>query len=241
MSLSDYCTEESSTQRSGFLADFPILIASSPASPVSSRDTLSVQGTEELEAIFGLDTISSVATPSSSSSRALGGTATIPSADNEDRIRVLMAKYEQVMNGDVAQTGCISSEIPANLGNDGAVLLDSRGHDDRSDDKPTKTDVPQGNPTLGRTRRDKKVHSAAQGRVQKRSATVSRRQAYAFERLGGARRATSGAIEFEVYWAPTWLPFDHLTGDDAIQEAKDLVVDVFGSITWHEEVRKQDK
>jgi len=117
MSLSDFCTEENFTQRrSGFLADFLISIASSPASPVSSCDTLSVQGAEELDANPGLDPDSSITTPSSSSSHVVGGTATIPSADNGDRIRALMAKYEQVMSGDAAQTQGVSSDILANQG-----------------------------------------------------------------------------------------------------------------------------
>ncbi len=124
------------------------------------------------------------------------------------------------------------------LGGHTASLPSSRDHDDPMDSKPTKPGTPQGRPTSGGSRRDRKRHSRAQSRVQKKSASVSRRQAFAFERLGAARETTSGAIEYEVYWAPTWLPLDHLEGDDAINEAKDLVVDVFGSDTWREEARK---
>lgn len=74
--------------------------------------------------------------------------------------------------------------------------------------------------------------------MQKKSASVSRRQAYAFERLGAARQATGGIIEYQVYWEPTWLPVEHLQGNDAVQEAKDLVVALFGSDTWHNEAGK---
>ncbi|KGQ02896.1 hypothetical protein BBAD15_g11885 [Beauveria bassiana D1-5] len=73
----------------------------------------------------------------------------------------------------------------------------------------------------------------SQSRVQK-SVSVSRRQAYAFERLGAARQATGGIIEYQFYWEPTWLPI----GDDVVQEAKDWVVAVFGSDTWHKEAGK---
>lgn len=101
-----------------------------------------------------------------------------------------------------------------------------------------KTDSQYEKSTSRRTRHAKKdTFSGVQGRVQKKSATVSRRQAYTFERLGGAQRATSGIIEYQVYWEPTWVPIEHLEGNDAIDEAKELVVDLFGSDTWHEEVR----
>ncbi|KAM3499884.1 hypothetical protein MY10362_006899 [Beauveria mimosiformis] len=73
---------------------------------------------------------------------------------------------------------------------------------------------------------------------QKKGASVSRRQAYAFDRLGGARRAAGGAIEYEVFWAPIWLPLDQFEGEDAVQEAKGLIVDLFGPETWQTEVRK---
>ncbi|OAA36049.1 hypothetical protein ISF_09970 [Cordyceps fumosorosea ARSEF 2679] len=238
MSLSDSCTEKNFThRRSGFLADSPISIASLAASPVSSCDTLSVQGAEELDANPGLDPNSSVTTPSSSSSHVAGGTALIPSADNGDRIRALMAKYEQVMSGDAAQTQDVSSDILANQGRHSASLPDSDGHGNRIDEKPTKTDAPHRNPTSRGSRHEKKGRSRARRRVQK-GALVSRRQAYAFERLGGARQATGGIIECQVYWEPTWLPIEHLQGNDAIQEAKDLVVALFGSDTWHKEAGK---
>ncbi|EJP62015.1 uncharacterized protein BBA_09063 [Beauveria bassiana ARSEF 2860] len=242
MSLSNSCIEENFTQRSGFLADSPISIASSPASPVSSCDTLSVQGAGELDANPGLDPDPSVTTLSSSSSHVVRDTALIRSAHNGDRIRALMAKYEQVMSGDAAQTQGVSSDILANqgsqdLGGHSAILPDSDGHGNRIDEKPTKTDAPKRNPTSRGSRREKQGPSRARRRVQK-GASVSRRQAYAFERLGGARQATGGIIECQVYWEPTWLPIEHLQGDDAIQEAKDLVVASFGSDTWHKEARK---
>ncbi|KAM3491254.1 hypothetical protein MY3957_005436 [Beauveria namnaoensis] len=83
------------------------------------------------------------------------------------------------------------------------------------------------------SRCERKGRSRSQSRVQK-SVSVSRRQAYAFERLGAARQATGGIIEYQFYWEPTWLPI----GDDVVQEAKDWVVAVFGSDTWHKEAGK---
>jgi len=238
MSLSDSCTEVNFTQRwSDFLADSPISIASSSADLVSSCDTLSGQKAEELDANPGLDPDSNVTTLRSSSSHVVGGTATIPSADNGDRIRALMAKYAQVMSGDAAQTQGVSSDILANQGEHSAILPDSDGRGNRIDEKPTKTDAPQRNPTSRGSRREKKGRFRARRRVQK-GASVSRRQAYAFERLGGARQATGGIIECQVYWEPTWLPIEQLQGNDAIQEAKDLVVALFGSDTWHKEAGK---
>ncbi|KAK8142954.1 hypothetical protein G3M48_007923 [Beauveria asiatica] len=107
--------------------------------------------------------------------------------------------------------------------------------------EPTQNAEPQygtGNPTSRGSRREKKGCSRAQSRVQKKSASVSRRQAYAFERLRAARQATGGIIEYQGYWEPTWLPIEHLQGSDAVQEAKDWVIAVFGSFTWHKEARK---
>ncbi|KAM3460524.1 hypothetical protein MY5147_009997 [Beauveria neobassiana] len=232
MSLSDSCTEEKFTQRwSDFLADSPISIASSSANPVSSCGTLSGQGAEELDANPGLDPDSNVTTPSSSSSHVVGGTATIASADNGDRIRALMAKYAQVMSGDAAQTQGVSSDILANQGSqDLDAMQPATGW-------LTKLSGGTQNPTSRGSRREKKGRSRARRRVQK-GALVSRRQAYAFERLGGARQATGGIIERQVYWEPTWLPIEQLQGNDAIQEAKDLVVALFGSDTWHKEAGK---
>ena len=112
MSLSDSysCSEESSSQGSGGSTDSPISLASSLASSASSCDTLLVYRAEELDVNSGLDPHSGEATPNSVFAHVSGGTATIPPADNEDRIRALMAKYEQVMSADSAQTRCASSD-----------------------------------------------------------------------------------------------------------------------------------
>jgi hypothetical protein len=67
---------------------------------------------------------------------------------------------------------------------------------------------------------------------------VQSNQAYTFLRLGGARRAANSVIECEVNWAPTWLPIDRLEGHDAIEEAKEWVVELFGPDAWQEEARK---
>lgn len=238
MSLFDFCPEGSSSQRSGSSADSPNSLASSPASSANSCDTLLVCGTEKLEANSGLDSGSGVITPNSTSSHVPGGTATIPPADNWDRIRALMAKYERVMSGDGAQTPRVSSHTLNSEGGHSAILPGSRDHDDGIDEKPTRKGAMQGSHTSRGSRRDKKVHSRAQSRLQKKGASVSRRQAYTFELLGGARRAASGAIEYEVYWEATWLPIEHLQGNDAFQEARDLGFDLFGLDTWHEEARK---
>lgn len=127
MSLSDSCSEQSSSQRSGCSADSPISLASSPASSASSCDTLLVCGTEELGANCALDLGSGVVTPNSASSHVPGGTATIPPADNGDRIRALMAKYEQVMSADGAQTRCASSDSQPVEGSQKSTYL-ATGH-----------------------------------------------------------------------------------------------------------------
>ncbi|KAK2596256.1 hypothetical protein QQS21_006348 [Conoideocrella luteorostrata] len=153
-------------------------------------------GTEALEANPGLESDSGVTTCSSSSSPVAGDNATIPIPDNGDRIRALMAKYEQVMSGDGAKTQRASS---ADEGGRTTILPLSRDDNDRIDDKPTTSSTPRSRPSSRGTRGSRKGHSEAQSRVQKKRASVSGRYAYAFERLGGARRAARGSIECEVY------------------------------------------
>ncbi|XWW94444.1 hypothetical protein V2A60_002387 [Cordyceps javanica] len=246
MSLSDpySYSEESPFQRSGCSPESPISLASSPASSASTCDTLLVYRAEELEGNSGLDFHTGEVAPNSTFSHIPGNTATIPPVDNGDRIRALMAKYEQVMSADGAQMRCASSDSQPFEGADLASLPDSHSHDDRNSrddrngDKPTKRDAPQRNHMSQKTRYGKKVQSRARNRVQNKSASVSRHQPYAFNRLGGARRAASGAIEYEVHWAPTWLPLGHFEGDDAVQEAKDLVVNLFGSDAWQKEAQR---
>ena len=53
--------------------------------------------------------------------------------------------------------------------------------------------------------------------------------------LGEARRAPNELIEVEVFWAPIFLPCDQLRGEQAIEEAKDLVIRRFGHAAWERE------
>jgi len=240
MSSSDFCTVDNLSQRLGFSPDSPISIASSRASSVSSCDNFSDRGTEELEVNHDMDAESSDTTLSHSSSHIVEDRTAFPSTDNEDRIQALMAKYEQVMRGQAAQTHCIGPDVFVTRGDDedAVTLPDVHDRNDRRVDKPKKADTLHEDSTSRRTRCGKKQRSGGPSRVQKKNATVSSSKAYTFLRLGGARRAARGAIECEVHWAPTWLPVAYLEGNDALQEARDVVVDLFGSETWHKEARK---
>ena len=53
--------------------------------------------------------------------------------------------------------------------------------------------------------------------------------------LGEARRASNGSVEVEVFWAPIFLPCNQLRGEQAIEEAKDLVIRKFGHVAWERE------
>ncbi|PNY19709.1 Uncharacterized protein TCAP_07481 [Tolypocladium capitatum] len=78
----------------------------------------------------------------------------------------------------------------------------------------------------------------AQHRVQKKRASSSRSQEYEFLRLGEAREAPNGSIEYKVIWAPTWVTVDYLRGQRSFEEAEELVVKEFDRATWEREVRK---
>ncbi|KAJ6787766.1 hypothetical protein PWT90_06452 [Aphanocladium album] len=237
-SVSSVSDGEETIHRKGSSVNSPMSLVPSLACSANACGTSSVHGEEALKTNASLDSGSGGTTRNSSLSPVAEDKPTIPSLDNRDRIQALMAKYEQVMSGDGAQTQCTSSGSPSAEDRHIAILPRARDPDHRTHDKPTKPATQHRETASRGARGGKKGHSGVQSRVQKKGASVSRRQTYAFERLGGARRAARGSIEYEVYWASTWLPLDQLEGNDAIQEAKNLVVDLFGSKTWQMEAQK---
>lgn len=63
---------------------------------------------------------------------------------------------------------------------------------------------------------------------------------YEYKHLGEARRAANGSVEVEVFWAPIFLPCNQLHGEQAIEEAKNLVMDKFGHAAWEKERNEID-
>ncbi|KFG81453.1 putative negative acting factor [Metarhizium anisopliae] len=87
-----------------------------------------------------------------------------------------------------------------------------------------------------KTQRQKKGASRSPSRTKR--ALASTIQEYEYMQLGEARKAPNGSIEVEVFWAPIFLPCDQLRGEQAIEEAKDLVVRKFGQVAWEMERTK---
>ncbi|KAK2603969.1 hypothetical protein QQS21_003805 [Conoideocrella luteorostrata] len=88
----------------------------------------------------------------------------------------------------------------------------------------------------GNTGRVKKnISRAAAQPVRRKRALASRAQEYEYTYLGDARQAANGSIEVEVYWAPMFLTCDQLRGEQALEEAKGLVVKKFGQAMWDRE------
>ncbi|KHO11359.1 myb family transcription factor [Metarhizium robertsii ARSEF 23] len=61
-----------------------------------------------------------------------------------------------------------------------------------------------------------------------KAALASSAHEYEYRHLGEARRLSNGSIEVEVFWVPTFLPCSQLRGEQAIEEAKNLVTRNFG-------------
>lgn len=78
----------------------------------------------------------------------------------------------------------------------------------------------------------------AQHGVQKKRVSTGTSQEYEFLRLGEARKASNGSIEYKVMWKPTWVTVEDLRGERAFEEAEELVMNEFDRATWDREMRK---
>lgn len=73
-------------------------------------------------------------------------------------------------------------------------------------------------------------------RIQKKRASVSRRQVFEYSRLGAIREGVDGRIQFKICWKPTWGTLEDLQGTRALKEAEDLTVNEYDEDTWDEEM-----
>lgn len=53
--------------------------------------------------------------------------------------------------------------------------------------------------------------------------------------LDGVRHRLGKPIEFKVVWAPTWISFHDICGEDLFQEAKTLLTEKLGYTVWEEQ------
>ncbi|KAF5132802.1 hypothetical protein E5D57_003424 [Metarhizium anisopliae] len=76
-------------------------------------------------------------------------------------------------------------------------------------------------------------------RIQKKRASVSRRQVFEYSRLGAIREGVDGRIQFKICWKPTWGTLEDLQGTRALKEAEDLMVNEYDEDTWNEEMHTE--
>lgn len=77
-----------------------------------------------------------------------------------------------------------------------------------------------------------------QHRVQKKGASVRRRQIFEYSRLGAVRKGADGRIQFMICWKPTWGSLEDLRGTRALKEAEELTINDYDQYTWDEEMRR---
>ena len=78
-------------------------------------------------------------------------------------------------------------------------------------------------------------------RIQKKRASVSRRQVFEYSRLGAIREGVDGRIQFKICWKPTWGTLEDLRGTRALKEAEELIVNEYDEVTWDEEMRRSGR
>lgn len=105
-----------------------------------------------------------------------------------------------------------------------------------ADDEQTTGRIQQSN----QMRKNNTTRSTSSGehRIQKKRASVSRRQVFEYSRLGAIREGVNGRLQFKIYWKPTWGTLEDLRGTRALKEAEELTVNEYDEDTWHEEMRK---
>lgn len=78
-------------------------------------------------------------------------------------------------------------------------------------------------------------------RIQKKRASVSRRQVFEYSRLGAIREGVNGRIQFKICWKPTWGTLEDLRGTRALKEAEELILNEYDEVTWDEEMRRSGR
>ncbi|KAF5131313.1 hypothetical protein E5D57_007668 [Metarhizium anisopliae] len=78
-------------------------------------------------------------------------------------------------------------------------------------------------------------------RIQKKRASVSRKQIFEYSRLGATREGVDGRIQFKICWKPNWGTLEDLRGTRALKEAEELVVNEYDKVTWDEEMRRSGR
>lgn len=177
----------------------------------------------------------------------------VPTPPDANRLQFLFSKYENLVNRQrlvphELQGSPVESKIKP-LG-----YLARRTNSRFIDDESPRSNHPESghqaipHPLVSAAREQKRGISKRKTQRQKKGASrspsrtkralASTIQEYEYMQLGEARKAPNGSIEVEVFWAPIFLPCDQLRGEQAIEEAKDLVVRKFGQVAWEMERTK---
>ncbi|OAQ58943.1 myb family transcription factor [Pochonia chlamydosporia 170] len=158
----------------------------------------------------------------------------VPKPLDADRLHALFSEYEKLVNG---------QEVPRER-------EDSPDENNESfSDQPKPRQKAISSPTANVARKQQRGISKSktqQRKVTSRRASRTKRalassvHEYEYMHLGEARRASNGSVEVQVFWAPIFLPCNQLRGEQAIEEAKNLVTRKFGHAAWKREMSKFD-
>lgn len=257
-------TQNDSTLSPGSTWDSAITITSSPSSMSScdgidndewdsfgdSGDIPSKSTNDKLDIDLGLSTSSTMQVVAELEDPE---SAPVPTPPDADRLHALFSEYEKLVNRQGVpherKGSLVKSKIQPTPGYLRRLTYSRFVDDDSPRSHHPESDqqvIPH--PLVSVARAQKRGISKRKTQRQKKGAPrdssrtkralASTIQEYEYMQLGEARRAPNGSIEVEVFWAPIFLPCDQLRGQQAIEEAKDLVIRRFGHAAWETEWAK---
>ncbi|KID61774.1 uncharacterized protein G6M90_00g113470 [Metarhizium brunneum] len=160
----------------------------------------------------------------------------VPTPLDVDRLHALFSEYEKLVNGQGIPREREASPDENN----------ESSYSDQTEPRQKAISYPTANVARKQQRGISKVKTKQRKKVTSRRTSCTKRalassvHEYEYMHLGEARRVTNGSIEVEVFWAPIFLPCNQLRGEQAIEEAKNLVTNKFGHAAWEREMSKLD-
>lgn len=183
--------------------------------------------------------------------------APVPTPPDADRLQALFSEYEKLVNRQEVpherDGSPVKSEIKptpdylprrtySRFVNDESPRSNHPEAGHQAIPKPLVSDAREQKRGISKFKNQRKTQRQKKGAspsaLRTKRALASTLQEYEYMQLGEARRAPNGSIEVEVFWAPIFLPCDQLRGEQAIEEAKDLVIGKFGHAAWEMELTK---
>ncbi|KJK73716.1 hypothetical protein H634G_11016 [Metarhizium anisopliae BRIP 53293] len=238
-------TQNDSTLSPGSTWDSAITITSSPSSTSScdgidndecdsfgdSGDIPSKSTNDKLDIDLGLSTSSTMQLVAELEDPE---SAPVPIPPDADRLHALFSEYETLVN----RQGVPHERKGSLVKNDDSP----RSHHPESDQQviphPLVSVAREQKRGISKRKTQRQKNGARRDSSRTKRALASTIQEYEYMQLGETRRAPNESIEVEVFWAPILLPCDQLRGQQAIEEAKDLVIRRFGHAAWETEWAK---